>query len=66
MSSSEEDRGASNKGDDLSGSTGEDVVTLFLTPVDLSCEPSHKKRILEKSKGNYVQSILLINNRNSF
>ncbi|XP_051769384.1 uncharacterized protein LOC127523010 isoform X3 [Ctenopharyngodon idella] len=51
MSSSEEDRGASNKGDDLSGSTGEDVVTLFLTPVDLSCEPSHKKRILEKSKG---------------
>ncbi|XP_048051418.1 uncharacterized protein LOC125271382 [Megalobrama amblycephala] len=60
MSSSEE------KGDDPSGSTGEEVVTLVLTPVELSCEPSHKKRILEKTKANYVQSILLINNRNSF
>lgn len=47
MSSSGEDRGASDgvdaivlhKGDDPSGSTGgEDVVTLILTPVDLSCD----------------------------
>ncbi|KAI7790037.1 hypothetical protein IRJ41_008633 [Triplophysa rosa] len=61
MSPSEEDRGVSNEeeGDAPSTSTdGEDVVTLTLTPVDLSqepsqiCQPPIKKKILEISREN--------------
>ncbi|XDV25764.1 hypothetical protein PO909_029624 [Leuciscus waleckii] len=64
MSSSGEDSGDINTGVEVDGPSdspaGEDVVTLILTPVDLPSEPSYtfqppiKKRILEKSKSNYV------------
>jgi len=64
MSSSGEDTGDFNtqvEGDGPSDSPSrEEVVTLILTPVDLSSESSYtflpaiKKRILEKSKSNYV------------
>lgn len=59
--------------DGPSDSTGrEDIVTLILTPVDpshkpsLTLQPPIKKRILQKSKGNYILSILLMIQKHLF